>query len=99
MEWVNFEIACFSIVTSLWFCRARTSLELAKSHKVKTTFKSRNGGHVIKNLDVDILGHLFHKSAAMASQSFNCCPTNMLDMPPAENGQELVVRLCDKGLG
>ncbi|KAK8920779.1 hypothetical protein VCV18_008082 [Metarhizium anisopliae] len=65
MEWVNAEIAGFSIVMPPWFCRGWTSLELAKSHKVKITFKSRNGRHVIKNLDVDILGHLFYKWATM----------------------------------
>ncbi|OBT50363.1 hypothetical protein VE04_09948, partial [Pseudogymnoascus sp. 24MN13] len=50
-EWVDAETACFAIIMSPWFSRGWTSLELAKSPKVKVMFK----GHLIKDLDEDIL--------------------------------------------
>lgn len=42
--------ACLAIILSSWFTRSWTALELAKSHKVKITFKDS-----IKDLDEDIL--------------------------------------------
>jgi ankyrin repeat protein len=50
-EWVDAETACFAIIMSPWFSRGWTSLELAKSRKVKVVFK----GPLIKDLDEDIL--------------------------------------------
>jgi hypothetical protein len=50
-EWVDAEAACFAIIMSPWFSRGWTSLELAKSRKVKVVFK----GLLIKDLDEDIL--------------------------------------------
>ncbi|OJD33069.1 ankyrin repeat protein [Diplodia corticola] len=57
-EWVDAETACFAIAMSPWYSRGWTSLELAKSHKVKILFKARNDEHVIKDLDVDILAEI-----------------------------------------
>ncbi|PKS09158.1 hypothetical protein jhhlp_003772 [Lomentospora prolificans] len=57
-EWIDAETACFAIVMSPWYSRGWTSLELAKSHKVKILFKARNGEYVMKDLDVDILAKL-----------------------------------------
>ncbi|KFY88672.1 hypothetical protein V498_06700 [Pseudogymnoascus sp. VKM F-4517 (FW-2822)] len=50
-EWVDAETACFAIIMSTWFSRGWTSLELAKSPKVKVMFK----GTFIKDLLEDIL--------------------------------------------
>lgn len=57
-EWIDAETACFAIVMSPWYSRGWTALELAKSHKVKIIFKSRNNKCVIKDLDVDILDQI-----------------------------------------
>jgi len=54
-EWVNAETACFAIIMSPWFSRGWTSLELAKSHKVKVVFKGPSGRPLIKDLDEEIL--------------------------------------------
>ena len=53
-EWVDAETACFAIIMSPWFSRGWTSLELAKSQKVKVVFKGTHGP-LIKDLDEDIL--------------------------------------------
>jgi len=53
-EWVDAETACFAIIMSPWFSRGWTSLELAKSRKVKVVFKG-SYGPLIKDLDEDIL--------------------------------------------
>ncbi|KAH8744242.1 hypothetical protein F5882DRAFT_313205, partial [Hyaloscypha sp. PMI_1271] len=57
-EWADAETACFAIVMSPWYSRGWTSLELAKSHKVKILFKSRDDPYVIKDLDIDILSQI-----------------------------------------
>jgi hypothetical protein len=56
-EWVDAETACFAIIMSPWFSRGWTSLELAKSRKVKVVFK----GPLIKDLDEDILAKDYDK--------------------------------------
>ncbi|KAI9147082.1 ankyrin repeat protein [Paramyrothecium foliicola] len=57
-EWVDPETACFAIVMSPWYSRGWTSLELAKSHKVKILFKAKNDEYTLKDLDVDILDEI-----------------------------------------
>ena len=55
-DWVDAPTACFAIAMSPWYSRGWTALELAKSHKVKIMFNSRDApGYVIKDLDIDIL--------------------------------------------
>lgn len=50
-EWADAESASFAILMSSWFTRGWTTLELARSKRVKVLFKSG----VIKDLDQDIL--------------------------------------------
>lgn len=66
-EWVDAGSACFAIVMSPWFSRGWTSLELAKSYKVKVLFKSNSHGPVIKDLDEDILAKDGEPSSPLAS--------------------------------
>jgi hypothetical protein len=61
--WDDPETACFAIIMSPWFSRGWTSLELAKSRKVKVLFKGTYSP-LIKDLDEDIL--------AKVSSGSNC---------------------------
>lgn len=56
-DWVDAETACFAIIMSPWFSRGWTSLELAKSRKVKVIFKGSKSP-LIKDLDEDILAEV-----------------------------------------
>jgi hypothetical protein len=56
LKWTDADKACFAIVMSPWFSRGWTSLELAKSRKVKVIFKGPYGP-LIKDLDEDILAN------------------------------------------
>jgi hypothetical protein len=63
--WVDAKTACFAIIMSPWFSRGWTSLELAKSRRVKVIFK----GSLIKDLDEDILAEAEDTIASNCIQS------------------------------
>jgi hypothetical protein len=62
-EWIDAETACFAIIMSPWFSRGWTSLELARSHRVKVIFKGPRGP-LIKDLDEDILAKAHRPSTS-----------------------------------
>ncbi|KUI64372.1 Serine/threonine-protein phosphatase 6 regulatory ankyrin repeat subunit B [Cytospora mali] len=52
---------------------------------------------ILRKLGKVAQGHLFHKSATMSSPGFSWCPTNILEMPQAEDGDNQVLKLHENG--
>ncbi|KUI62492.1 Serine/threonine-protein phosphatase 6 regulatory ankyrin repeat subunit B [Cytospora mali] len=52
---------------------------------------------ILRKLGKVAQGHLFHNSATMSSPGFSWCPTNILDMPRAEDGDAELLELHENG--
>jgi hypothetical protein len=58
MPWIDAESACLALVLSPWFTRGWTALEFSRSDQIFVIFAKTDDpsdGHVLKNLDRDIL--------------------------------------------
>ena len=81
-KWDKAETACFAIIMSPWFSRGWTSLELAKSRKVKVLFKGAHGP-IVKDLDEDILAQVDqsrHRAAQLILNLRNTRITKINDL-------------------